>query len=288
PGPSGPGPSGPGPSGPGPTGPGPADLGPDTPGSPSTPTPEPSPGPPPDPAPEDRPPESAQDGDDGLGQVPWPDQPLPNDPEPDDEPGPPPGPLEPTITAGADPTCRRTHWLSVPHRTLTGHEDLPGDLHRFGILTADQARQIATHARRWIATRTPAGQIMLHGEITLYGDPRPQQKAIAKAIATIDASDAREPHYRPSSTLAARVRARDGTCRWPSCNHSAFGSDLDHTRPYHLGGPTKAGNLSALHRRHHRIKGLPGMWLIQYGPGRLMWRTRTGAVYLTQPPNYDI
>jgi hypothetical protein len=175
----------------------------------------------------------------------------------------------------------------VPQETLAGAADLPAEFHRYGLVTADQARDIAPYARRWVATRTPSGQLMLHGEIVLTGPPRPQSKSMAKAIKALTTPDEPEPHYRPSPGLAARVRARDGTCRWPSCNHSAFTADLDHTRPYDQGGQTRASNLSALHRRHHRIKALPGMTLTQYRPGHFMWRTRTGATYFVGPPDYD-
>ena len=57
-----------------------------------------------------------------------------------------------------------------------------------------------------------------------------------------------EPHYRPSTKLADFVRWRDLTCRFPHCDRPAEHCDLDHTTPYHAGGPTHASNLKALCR----------------------------------------
>ncbi|MEZ0073124.1 HNH endonuclease [Planotetraspora sp. GP83] len=57
---------------------------------------------------------------------------------------------------------------------------------------------------------------------------------------------------------------------------------MDHTLARDKGGPTAYGNLAALHRRHHRIKGtVPGVRVRQIRPGRLLWRTRTGDTYIT-------
>ena len=199
--------------------------------------------------------------------------------------------VERIVAAGADPARRRTVWLSVPLDTLTGAAKLPGELQGFGPVTAAQARELAGHAVRWVATRArkdsgrmTGGRVILHGQIALHGRGRPQLPRINKAVARVDAPDRPENGYRPSGSLDARVRARDGTCRWPSCNHSAWNCDLDHTIPYHRGGQTRAANLSALHRRHHRIKAMPGIRLAQPSPGTLLWRVRTGDLYLVTPP----
>jgi hypothetical protein len=52
-----------------------------------------------------------------------------------------------------------------------------------------------------------------------------------------------EPQYRPSTRLRAIILARDQTCRFPGCRQPAWHSDLDHSVPYHLGGPTCSCNL---------------------------------------------
>ncbi|WP_405143350.1 HNH endonuclease [Sphaerisporangium sp. NBC_01403] len=189
----------------------------------------------------------------------------------------------PVAVAGA--AVRRTHWLAMPYATWNGEAEWPGQVQGFGLVTASQARELAGHARRWVATRDPEGQIVLHGEIAVTGAARAQIVPVLKAVRQVDDLPPSEAGYRPSATLDAKVRARDGTCLAPSCNHSAWSADVDHTRAYDQGGPTAYGNLAALHRRHHRIKGtVPGVHVHQSRPGRLVWLTRTGDIYQTGSP----
>ncbi len=65
-----------------------------------------------------------------------------------------------------------------------------------------------------------------------------------------------EPQHIPSTALAAFVRARDLTCRWPGCDVPATRCDLDHTIPYAQGGPTHAGNLKCYCRTQHQRRPL--------------------------------
>ncbi|MBF6181629.1 HNH endonuclease signature motif containing protein [Nocardia otitidiscaviarum] len=102
-----------------------------------------------------------------------------------------------------------------------------------------------------------------------------------------------EWRYRPSATVAARVRALDGTCRAPGCSVSAAATDLDHQQPYDhhsptTGGPTTVHNLGCRCRRHHRLKTLAdhGMngWTVTHHPNRrIEWRTPTGDTITTSP-----
>ena len=46
-----------------------------------------------------------------------------------------------------------------------------------------------------------------------------------------------EPHYSPSTQLAAFVRARDLTCRAPGFDRPAIQCDVDHTIRYTEGEP---------------------------------------------------
>jgi len=97
-----------------------------------------------------------------------------------------------------------------------------------------------------------------------------------------------EVQYRPSSTLAAFVRARDATCIGPACHHAARsgGIQLDHTvawgpalpgRP--RGGTTEAGNLGCVCQPVHTAKTHGGWSLVQPEPGRFVWTSATGRVY---------
>ncbi|MCP9625316.1 DUF222 domain-containing protein [Nocardia otitidiscaviarum] len=102
-----------------------------------------------------------------------------------------------------------------------------------------------------------------------------------------------ELRYRPSATVATRVRALDGTCRAPGCSVSAAATDLDHQQPFDhhspvTGGPTTVHNLGCRCRRHHRLKtladhGLNG-WTVTHHPHRrIEWRTPTGDTIITSP-----
>lgn len=90
-------------------------------------------------------------------------------------------------------------------------------------------------------------------------------------------------NYRPSEKLRRYLRMRDGRCRCPSCNRSAWRSDIDHTIPYSEGGPTEAGNLAHLCPGHHTVKHLPGWSVRQLEPGVLEWTTPHGIVATDRP-----
>ncbi|WP_052956801.1 HNH endonuclease signature motif containing protein [Mycolicibacter heraklionensis] len=95
-----------------------------------------------------------------------------------------------------------------------------------------------------------------------------------------------EPHYRPSTALAAFVRARDLTCRFPGCDQPATHCDIDHAVA-HPRGATHPANLRCLCRKHHLLKtfwtGAHGWSDIQYPDGTVKWTSPTGHTYTTRP-----
>ncbi|HEU4849628.1 MAG TPA: DUF222 domain-containing protein [Terrimesophilobacter sp.] len=90
-------------------------------------------------------------------------------------------------------------------------------------------------------------------------------------------------NYRPTEKLRRYLRMRDGRCRCPSCNRSAWRSDIDHTIPYSEGGLTEPGNLACLCPGHHTVKHLPGWSVRQLEPGALEWTTPHGIVAIDRP-----
>lgn len=92
-----------------------------------------------------------------------------------------------------------------------------------------------------------------------------------------------EPRYTPSQALADYVRCRDLTCRFPGCDRPAVRTDLDHTIPYALGGPTQAANLKCLCRLHHLIKTFGGWKDQQLPDGVVIWNSPSGHTYVTTP-----
>ncbi|HEX3493269.1 MAG TPA: HNH endonuclease signature motif containing protein, partial [Streptosporangiaceae bacterium] len=116
---------------------------------------------------------------------------------------------------------------------------------------------------------------------------RAQQQAIADAKAPGECAhtDA-TPAYRPSQKIRDYVTARDQTCRNPRCRQPARHADLDHTVPWHKGGPTCSCNLGGFCRVHHQIKQLPGWTVTQTRPGHFQLTTPAGRTYATTPDPY--
>lgn len=95
-----------------------------------------------------------------------------------------------------------------------------------------------------------------------------------------------EPRYRPSAALAAFIRARDMTCRFPGCDRPATHCDIDHAVAYPV-GPTHPANLRCLCRKHHLLKtfwtGPQGWRDIQHPDGSIEWTSPSGHTYTTTP-----
>ncbi|HTX81924.1 MAG TPA: HNH endonuclease signature motif containing protein, partial [Streptosporangiaceae bacterium] len=94
--------------------------------------------------------------------------------------------------------------------------------------------------------------------------------------------------YRPPPRIREWVAARDRTCRFGPCGQPAWRTDIDHTIPWHKGGPTCPCNLGGCCRTHHQIKQLPGWHLHQPQPGTFTWTTPASRTYHTQPDPYPV
>ena len=108
--------------------------------------------------------------------------------------------------------------------------------------------------------------------------------ALASGCAHAGASAA----YRPPPRLRAAVTARDRTCRFGPCGQPAWRTDIDHTIPWHKGGPTCMCNLGGCCRQHHQVKQRPGWRLEQPQAGTFTWTTPAGRTYQTLPDPYPI
>lgn len=137
--------------------------------------------------------------------------------------------------------------------TVEGNNNTPGYLPGFGVLPAESVRDLARTAR-------------------------------VKPLIT--PKDSAQPGYRASSALAAFVRWRDLTCRWPGCDAPAVACDIDHTIP-HPGGPTHPSNLKLFCRAHHLVKTFycgPTGWTDRQSPdGTITFTSPTGHTYTTKP-----
>ncbi len=103
----------------------------------------------------------------------------------------------------------------------------------------------------------------------------------------VSSADAHRRH--PGAALAAWIRGRDQTCRFPGCSRPAMRADLDHTVDWLYGGLTEADNLDALCESHHLLKHEPdaGWALVQPTPGHFVWTSPTGTRHHVVPERHD-
>lgn len=145
--------------------------------------------------------------------------------------------------------------------TIAGLSERPGYLEGFGVIDADQVRELAESASRRVID------------------------------ATVDAAAALR--YRPSAALARAIRCRDLTCRFPGCHRPATICDVDHTIPFNhsdpaAGGQTVVSNMKCLCRFHHRVKTFGGWSDRQLPDGTVIWTDPGGHVFRTTPGIADV
>jgi hypothetical protein len=145
--------------------------------------------------------------------------------------------------------------------TVLGASRQPGYLEGYGVIDAEQVRELAELA---------ALQMV-------------EQPVVTPAEAL---------RYQPTAAVERWVRCRDVTCRFPGCDRPAAICDLDHTVPYNHADPAAGGltvpwNLACYCREHHRLKtfhGGPGGWRDEQLPdGTIVWTSPTGRIYRTRP-----
>ena len=205
-------------------------------------------------------------------------------------------------------TAADTLARTMRHEADPGAEKIPLDALRSDALIAlicgtPQARAATTitHVSLTIDLPTLLGLRERPAELAGYG-PLPTE------LARILAADGKwrrlihDPHtgrlldlghttYQPSAALTRHIQARDGSCAFPTCNRTAAGSDLDHTRKYAPnhpgGGRTDADNLGPLCKTHHRLKH-ESPWTLRRDPGTCLatWTSATGHQYPVAAHDY--
>ena len=139
--------------------------------------------------------------------------------------------------------------------TLLGLDNRPAELHGYGPISAESARELVRSIGHW----TGLLQSGRTGEILGVGRQR-----------------------RVPPGLRRWLQARDSTCRFPGCSANALTAEIDHTIPWARGGPTDHGNLECLCRKHHAFK-TAGFWTArQPEPGLLEWTSPAGRKYTTR------
>lgn len=152
---------------------------------------------------------------------------------------------------------RATVLVTVPVLNLLGQSEEPASLEGYGPIDADTARRLAAHAPSFI-------RILTHPET-----------GVALSLG--------RDHYAVPKDLRTWLRVRDGTCRFPGCNKSAGGCDIDHTLDWQYGGLTEYDNLADLCPGHHGLKHHTN-WTVKNSPdGTLTWTAPSGKRYTTEP-----
>lgn len=174
--------------------------------------------------------------------------------------------VELASTVAAGDSVGRSHGqrpavqVAVAASTLMGLDDQPAELDGYGPITAAMARRIAADPTgRWRRVVTDdEGRVLSAGRKV----------------------------YRPPADMVATVIACDQHCAFPGCRRHARHCDLDHVRAYRPADTTTAANLSALCRRHHRLKHT-GTWRVERDDHRgvTAWTDPHRRRYETRPPH---
>ena len=163
--------------------------------------------------------------------------------------------------------------ILVPAETLLGLSATPGEAAGYGLLDADDARDLVAAAARhpdtrWCVTALhPDGTAAAHGCArgrhpppgtsagpdpppgTTTGPDPPPGSAVRDYLASLrirvapiargHCDHARaETGYQPSRALQHLVKVRNARCTAPGCGQPAARCDLDHTVAWDQGGPT--------------------------------------------------
>lgn len=95
--------------------------------------------------------------------------------------------------------------------------------------------------------------------------------------------------YAPSEAQKAFIVGRDGTCRFPGCDHPAHRTEGDHVENYDhddpgAGGATDTENLHCLCKKHHDLK-TRKMWdVLRMPDGTEYWTSRTTGLVAVSVP----
>ncbi|HSJ29733.1 MAG TPA: DUF222 domain-containing protein, partial [Acidimicrobiia bacterium] len=161
------------------------------------------------------------------------------------------------LLAGVDVGPLGKVHLTVDLETLAGLMDGCGDLAGYGPVASDIARQVATDldggSWTWAVTRPGSGA------------------PIATGVT----------RRRPIADQARAIRSTHPTCVAPGCRMPAAECDLDHTEPWHWGGPTEPGNLAPLCRHDHTTRHRTGWSYARLPDGDHRWTSPLGPTYTT-------
>lgn len=155
--------------------------------------------------------------------------------------------IDPAQSAGSARPRRRVRrrsgevLVTMSVESLLGIPETPGELARWGPITANHARRLARRPDttwRRLLTDPMTGAVL----------------------------DVGRTRYQPTAAITDHVLTRDGgRCKRPGCSHAA--RDLDHARAWDDGGVTAVGNLQTVCRGCHTAKHAGGWTVTVAGDG---------------------
>ncbi|ANW63557.1 hypothetical protein BCA37_08035 [Mycobacterium sp. djl-10] len=185
---------------------------------------------------------------------------------------------KPTTDATAGAAARYVINVIAPAATVTGDSDEPGFLQGYGVIDADQVRDLADQPG------------------TVCRDVRNPDTDPTAATETRDGTSVLLRHQW-CAAMDRWVRVRGLTCSFPFCNQPAWTADLDHSIPFDHQNPLRGGwtagfNLDPKCRTHHRIKtflsGDGGWTTTQLTGGTIEWTSPTGRTYRSTPDGAEL
>lgn len=131
--------------------------------------------------------------------------------------------------------------------------------------------------------QTPGAGALLPDQVAaLLNDPDTRVRIIDGTPGSADGRLRQRRTYRPHAALAAKVRARDGHCRFPGCSVQTRRCHLDHVVAFPA-GQTEEANLQALCPAHHGFKHHAGWGVAMTPDGVCTWTTPSGRTHITNP-----
>jgi hypothetical protein len=147
--------------------------------------------------------------------------------------------------------------IQVDLTTLLELDDKPGEIHGWGPVISDIARQVIEE------------QVGSEWRYTVTGENgNPIGTGITKR--------------RPTAGQKRLAQILNPTCVFPGCRTPATGCDLDHNQPWAQGGQTTEENLGPLCRHHHVIRH-HGWDISRTSPGSYQLTSPLGHTYTSQP-----
>lgn len=150
--------------------------------------------------------------------------------------------------------------VTIPATTLARLSEEPGDLDGFAPVIAEIARKTVFENidGQWVFTVTDNGQPVATGTLA----------------------------RRPTEAQTRKIGADYPTCTFPGCRQPAYGSDIDHWRPWSRGGTTSIHNLAPLCRHHHVCRHDSDWESERLPDGDHLWTSPLGHSYVRKrdPP----